>query len=794
MKQGYQPTEITILTMYRGQLLELKQKMKRKDFEGVRIAAVDDFQGEENDIILLSLVRSNPEGVIGFLSNSNRICVSLSRARKGLYLIGNLSMLRDKVNTVWPAIISDLEEQNCVENALPLYCRVHQKNKVFAAKPEDFLKCPEGGCEERCATKLSCGHSCPRICHPIDSDHKRYKCLQHCPWRLPCGHECKHKCYECTPQGCGPCSVSVNKIIPQCHHEVKMLCHSDPDKYPCPVSCNKTLQCGHPCRNLCSPPCTLSCNVKVIKTLECGHLIECFCHQTLDQITCPEKCSAELECGHPCIGTCGKCSRGRLHERCRHNCGRQLVCGHTCNFPCASTCPPCMKLCNNSCIHSHCRKLCYEPCTPCMEPCKWKCKHFKCTQLCGELCNRPPCNEPCEKILKCGHPCIGLCGEKCPKLCRICDKEKVCEVFFGTEEDESARFVTLEDCGHLFEVESLDKWIGEENNQSGKIQFKTCPKCRTPVRKSLRYCNEVKLVLRDVEEIKCKQLISEDDMMESLRAFNHEASISGYYFFIKSEAESLNDAASQKYSHPCHRISALHPCRINDILAKIAVLRNILAVRMIISDIEKSTAAKLESQLSICNLDHLLDSLKIIKRFIMQEFLSPQQVSEAMSECQRVSCGAKLCDLLCKLCKKNCSLGPEDRLEIFRIAEVVHESGWKRERLNDEKEAAILEVIKGISETYEVDGLSKKERNMIVKAIGLTKGHWFKCPNGHYYCIGECGGAMQTSKCPDCGATIGGQQHRLIDDNIHAPEMDHSSHPAWSEAANMANFDPNQLF
>jgi superfamily I DNA and/or RNA helicase len=54
-----------------------------------RITAVDNFQGEENDIILLSLVRSNPQNRIGYLSEANRICVALSRAKKGLYVIGN---------------------------------------------------------------------------------------------------------------------------------------------------------------------------------------------------------------------------------------------------------------------------------------------------------------------------------------------------------------------------------------------------------------------------------------------------------------------------------------------------------------------------------------------------------------------------------------------------------------------------------------------------------------------------------------------------------------------------------
>ena len=78
LKQGYNQSQITLLTMYRGQLLALKHCIKRKDFEGIRVAAVDVFQGEENDIILHSLVRSNSDGSIGFLSIENRMCVPLS--------------------------------------------------------------------------------------------------------------------------------------------------------------------------------------------------------------------------------------------------------------------------------------------------------------------------------------------------------------------------------------------------------------------------------------------------------------------------------------------------------------------------------------------------------------------------------------------------------------------------------------------------------------------------------------------------------------------------------------------
>lgn len=111
--QGYDQSMITILTMYVGQLNQLKNETSERIFHGVRICAVDNFQGEENDIILLSLVRSNEEGNIGFLRISNRVCVALSRARKGFYCIGNLELMCRK-EKLWATIIEDMRERGNV--------------------------------------------------------------------------------------------------------------------------------------------------------------------------------------------------------------------------------------------------------------------------------------------------------------------------------------------------------------------------------------------------------------------------------------------------------------------------------------------------------------------------------------------------------------------------------------------------------------------------------------------------------------------------------------------------------
>jgi len=74
----------------------------------------------------------------------------------------------------------------------------------------------------------------------------------------------------------------------------------------------------------------------------------------------------------------------------------------------------------------------------------------------------------------------------------------------------------------------------------------------------------------------------------------------------------------------------------------------------------------------------------------------------------------------------------------------------------------------------------KQHKKEIVDVMKLElggNGHWFKCPNGHYYVIGDCGGAMETAICPECKAEIGGGHHKLLTSNKFAPEMDNEEDP-----------------
>lgn len=61
------------------------------------------------------------------------------------------------------------------------------------------------------------------------------------------------------------------------------------------------------------------------------------------------------------------------------------------------------------------------------------------------------------------------------------------------------------------------------------------------------------------------------------------------------------------------------------------------------------------------------------------------------------------------------------------------------------------------------------EANVDLRGMGYTgTGHMNRCPNGHVYFIGACGGAVHTARCAECGATIGGSSHRLAEGNAPA--------------------------
>ena len=122
---------------------------KRAMSELLRIATVDNFQGEEAKIIIVSLVRSNNEKRVGFLKTTNRINVLLSRAQHGMYLIGNAATYSNV--PMWSQVLGMLRGIDSVGEAFDLCCPRHTETEILVSQPEDFaILSPDGGCREPC--------------------------------------------------------------------------------------------------------------------------------------------------------------------------------------------------------------------------------------------------------------------------------------------------------------------------------------------------------------------------------------------------------------------------------------------------------------------------------------------------------------------------------------------------------------------------------------------------------------------------------------------------------------------
>ncbi len=87
---GIKPVDIAIIAPYAAQVRWLRQNCP---FKAVEIDTVDGFQGREKEVILITLVRSNSIGEIGFLADTRRMNVALTRARRKLIVIGDSATL-----------------------------------------------------------------------------------------------------------------------------------------------------------------------------------------------------------------------------------------------------------------------------------------------------------------------------------------------------------------------------------------------------------------------------------------------------------------------------------------------------------------------------------------------------------------------------------------------------------------------------------------------------------------------------------------------------------------------------
>ncbi|XP_064640409.1 NFX1-type zinc finger-containing protein 1-like [Lineus longissimus] len=419
LQQGYKQTQITVLTMYSGQMFQIRKRMRHKQaqFYGIRVVPVDNYQGEENDVIIMSYVRSNTFGKIGFLKASNRICVSISRAKMGFYCFGNFLMYaKARGNDVWRGIVADALKKGMLKDNIPFICANHGKVTKISTEG-DFKKVPCGGCSEPCNFRLPCGHVCDLSCHPYDPEHTEYQCKKQCERKCRNGHRsCPYKCFE----ECKPCHTLIPVKKKTCGHEYTTECFKE--DHPCPQPCERLLPCDHVCSELCgAEKCTEKCPKRCKRVCRNDHK-SCKLPCWKDCLPCKVQIPVVREdCGH-CYNT--ECHKE--HNPCPEPCTRELPCGHTCSETCGQACAA---LCavvvpvKRDCGHEY-DTLCYKKDFPCQKPCRKKlmCGHL-CPEKCSETCSSSAfCTQPCTRLLSCRHVCKKECYQTCQSSSE-CDVE-----------------------------------------------------------------------------------------------------------------------------------------------------------------------------------------------------------------------------------------------------------------------------------------------------------------------------------------------------------------------------------
>lgn len=313
--QGYRADQIVVLTPYLGQLFQIigamhdrlrdvQAYLSEQDIENldadelaklndsrtnsVRCSSIDNYQGEESDIVIVSLVRSNSRGSIGFLKEPQRVNVLLSRARHGMFILGNAATLERSAagKAVWGTILAMLGDN--VMRGLPSVCQLHPEDEPVLLKScDDFAMIrPNGGCNRPCRFRLSCGHVCPQMCHPMDQSHRYAQTVccepcRRCPPNCPRGHQCTKRCKD----DCGSCLVRVGPTALSCGHEAE-----NPFCYD--VGSPEALEIF-----------SGRCREKVEWTFQpCGHKEETECGNSRSRTPlCPAKCTGvREECSHPC--------------------------------------------------------------------------------------------------------------------------------------------------------------------------------------------------------------------------------------------------------------------------------------------------------------------------------------------------------------------------------------------------------------------------------------------------------------------------------------------------------------
>ncbi|KAK6496986.1 hypothetical protein TWF481_001965 [Arthrobotrys musiformis] len=240
--QGYGTDQIVVITPYIAQVGLITKKMRERgefdvllsqgdyhelvragmmeagELKGlnkyIEVSTVDQFQGSDRDIVIVSMVRCNTEQKASFIRAPERANVLLSRARKALILLGDLYSVTDHglrgAQSVWRNIFRYFKDNGHISDGIPIVCQNHSSQTHVCKSPEELdFHAPEGRCRLPCESLLPCGkHTCKFFCHG-GLDHSRMECTVMEKRTCSNSHEWEDICWTKNPKPCEKC-IKIN--------------------------------------------------------------------------------------------------------------------------------------------------------------------------------------------------------------------------------------------------------------------------------------------------------------------------------------------------------------------------------------------------------------------------------------------------------------------------------------------------------------------------------------------------------------------------------------------------------
>ncbi|XP_065578622.1 NFX1-type zinc finger-containing protein 1-like [Artemia franciscana] len=369
----------------------------------------------------------------------------------------------------------------------------------------------------------------------------------------------------------------------------------------------------------------------------------------------------------------------------------------------------------------------------------------------------------------------------------------------------------------------MDYWM--KSASKDLVGLQRCPRCNTPISSFIgRYGNVIRQTFRDTEEVKAQFYTAKDVSTElaetQLRVTRCKAMVDEDNLIIRSGTDSsgIHKAMAElikristtldKQQRPKRggkKLLSMSDDSFHLTKVQAAILCDLASITT--KGTAKSSATDFSTRLEKDKIFPMKDTYRTLlvskvsslaNNCIGRSRISQQEADDFILEIVRLE------HLKCFYCilsvpnyqhlySNSKSQGGDDFAS--RIDSVASSlKGCKK--LSPDESAAIKSNLEKLLKEASVHGVGipDYERKMVVQAMGLKQGHWYKCPNGHIYCIGDCGGAMMESRCNECGEIIGGESHRLRSDNTLAREMDGARELGeWWILAGMTNLTINPV-